>query len=111
MGRKWQDVPLKTPKGWEHISNNENSNKLDREGEPPEQSFTGEQKTAFQQLLRLQRDIEGQGNQVAKAVQPIAEALDRGGNISLEMISHIKAQILRAHLQFDDLDEVLDSLH
>ncbi len=111
MGRKWQDVPLKTPKGWEHISNNENSNKLDREGEPPEQSFTGEQKTAFQQLLRLQRDIEGQGHRVARAVQPIAEALDRGGNISLEMISHIKAQILRAHLQFDDLEEVLDSLH
>src|SRR3982074_2339700 len=104
MGRQWHDVPLKTPKGWKHISNTENNNKLHREGGPPQQSFTGEQTTAFQQLLCLQRDIEGQGHRVARAVQPIAEALDRGGNVSLEMISHIKAQILRAHLQFDDLE-------
>jgi hypothetical protein len=111
MGRQWQDVPLKTLKGWEHIPNTENSNESDREGEPPKQPFTGEQATAFQQLLRLQRDIEGQGHRVARAVQPIAEALDRRENVSVEMISHIKAQILRAHLQFDDLEEVLDSLH
>ncbi len=47
---------------------------------------------------------------MARAVQPIAKALDIGGKVSLEMISHVKAQILRAHLQFDDLEEVLDSL-
>jgi len=93
------------------MSNSDNRNEQGMEDELLEQQLTGEQATAFQQLLRLQRDIEGQGHRVARAVQPIAEALDRGGNISLEMISHTKAQILRAHLQFDDLEEVLDSLH
>jgi hypothetical protein len=80
------------------------------EGELPGQQFTGEQPTAFQQLLRLQSAIEGQGHRVAMAVNPIAEGLDKGGNVSLEMMNHVKAQILLAHLQLDELEQLLDSL-
>ena len=80
------------------------------EGELPRQQFTGEQPTAYQQLLRLQSAIEGQGHRVAMAVNPIAEALDKGGNVSLEMMNHVKAQILLAHLQLDELEQLLDSL-
>ncbi len=80
------------------------------EGELPGQQFTGEQPTAFQQLLRLQSAIEGQGHRVAMAVNPIAEALDKGGNVSLEMMNHVKAQILLAHLQLDELEQLLDSV-
>jgi len=63
-----------------------------------------------QQLLRLQSAIEGQGHRVAMAVNPIAEALDKGGNVSLEMMNHVKAQILLAHLQLDELEQLLDSI-
>ena len=80
------------------------------EGELPGQQFTGEQPTAFQQLLRLQSAIEGQGHRVAMAVNPITEALDKGGNVSLEMMNHVKAQILLAHLQLDELEQLLDSV-
>ncbi len=80
------------------------------EGELPGQQFTGEQPTAFQQLLRLQSAIEGQGHRVAMAVNPIAEALDKGGNVSLEMMNHVKAQILLAHQQLDELEQLLDAL-
>jgi hypothetical protein len=45
-----------------------------------------------------------------KRINPLAEALDNGGNVSLEIMNHVKAQILRAHLQLDDLEELLDSL-
>jgi hypothetical protein len=62
------------------------------------------------QLLRLQSDIEGQGHRLARAINPIAEALDKGGNVSLEMMNHVKAQILLAHLQLDELERLLDSL-
>jgi len=61
-------------------------------------------------LLRLQSAIEGQGHRVAMAVNPIAEALDKGGNVSLEMMNHAKAQILLAHLQLDELEQLLDSI-
>ena len=47
---------------------------------------------------------------MAMAIKPIAEALDKGGNVSLEMIIHVKAQILLAHLQLDDLEQMLDSI-
>ena len=80
------------------------------EGELPGQQFTGGQPTAFQQLLRLQSAIEGQGHRVAMAVNQIAEELDKGGNVSLEMMNHVKAQILLAHLQLDELEQLLDSL-
>ena len=40
----------------------------------------------------------------------LAEALDKGGNVSPEMISHVRAQILLAHLQLDDLERLLASL-
>lgn len=62
-----------------------------------------------QQLLRLQSAIEGQGHRVAMAVNPIAEALDKGGNVSLELMNHLKAQILLAHLQLDELEQLLDA--
>ena len=74
------------------------------------EGIEGEQVTAFQRLLRSQSDIEGQGHRVAMAVKSIAEALDKGGNVSLEMMSHAKAQILLAHLQLDDLEQLLDSV-
>ncbi len=92
------------------MSDTRNSNEPGIEGELLEQQFTGEQATAFQQLLRFQSDIEGQGHLVAMALNPLAEALDNGGNVSLEIMNHVKAQILRAHLQLDDLEELLDSL-
>lgn len=87
------------------MSSTEESNEQER-GEP----LTGEQATALQQLLRLQSDIEEQGHRVAMAVTPITAALDNGENVSREMMSHVKAQILKAHLQLDDLVQVLDSL-
>jgi hypothetical protein len=90
--------------------NGENTNKQGMEDDPPGQLLTGEQATAFEQLLRLQSDIEGQAHRVAIALNPIAEALDKGGNVSREMMSHVKAQILRAHLQLDDLKQLLDSI-
>ena len=92
------------------MSSTENINEQGMEGDPPGQQFTGEQATAFEQLLRLQSDIEGQGHRVAMALNPIAEALDKDGNVSREMMSHVKAQILRAHLQLDDLEQLLDSI-
>lgn len=92
------------------MSDIENINTQGMEGDPPGLQLTGEQATAFQQLLRLQSDIEGQGHRVAMAVNAIAEALDKSGNVSLEMISHVKAQILKAHLQLDELEQLLDSL-
>ncbi len=90
------------------MSSIENVN--EREDDPAGQQPTGEQATAFQQLLRLQSDIEGQGHRVAMAINPIAEALDKSGNVSLGMMIHIKAQILLAHLQLDELEQLLDWL-
>ena len=43
-------------------------------------------------------------------MERLAEALDKDGNVSPEMMSHVKAQILRAHLQLDDLKQLLDSI-
>jgi hypothetical protein len=92
------------------MSNSENSNEQDMEDKLLEQQLKSEQLTAFQQLLRFQSDIEEEGQQVAMAVNPIAEALKNGGNVSLEMISQVKAQILRTHLQLDELEELLDAI-
>jgi len=47
---------------------------------------------------------------VAMAIGPIAEALNNGGSISPEVMNHVKAQILRAHLHLDDLEQLLASL-
>ena len=91
------------------MSSNEERNEQER-GDPLGEPLTGGQATALQQLLRLQSDIEEQGHQVAMAVKPITEALDKGDNVSREMMSHVKAQILRAHLQLDDLEQLLDSI-
>ena len=79
-------------------------------GELPGQPFTGEQATVLQQLLRFQSDIEAQGRQVVLAAKPIAEALDNGGSVSPEMMSHLKAQLLLTHLQLDELEQLLDSI-
>ena len=92
------------------MTNTESINKQRMEDDPPGQQITGEQATTFQQLLRLQSDIEGQGHRVAMALNLIAEALDKDGNVSLEMMNHVKAQILKAHLQLDDLEQLLDSI-
>src|SRR2546425_3823965 len=72
------------------MANSENITNQGMEDDPPEQQLTGEQATALQQLLRLQSDIKGQGHWVAMAIKPIAEALDNGGNVALEMIIHVK---------------------
>ena len=92
------------------MSNTEDINEHVRKDELPGQQLTDEQATALQQLLRFQSDVEWQGHQVAIAANLIAEALDKGGNVSLEMISHLRAQILLAHLQLDDLERLLASL-
>jgi hypothetical protein len=92
------------------MSNTEDTNEHVRKGEPPEQQLKNEQATPLQQLLRFQSDIEWQGRQVAMAANSIAEAIDKGRNVSPEMISHVKAQILLAHLQLDDLERLLASL-
>ena len=92
------------------MTNTESINKQRMEDDPPGQQLTGEQATTFQQLLRLQNDIEGQGHRVAMAINPIAEALDKGGKVLHEMINHVKSQILLAHLQLDDLEQLLDSV-
>ena len=91
------------------MSSSEGSNEQER-GDPPGESLDFEQATALQRLLRLQSDIEEQGHRVALAVIPITTALDNGENVSHEIRSHVKAQILKAHLQLDDLVQVLDSL-
>jgi hypothetical protein len=90
------------------MSDTGSTNEKDIESELPEQQFPEGQATAFEQLLRLQNDIEGQGSRVARAVSAIAEALNNDGNVSLEMLNHLKAQILLAHLQLDELRELLD---
>jgi len=92
------------------MSNSENINEQGMEDDPLAQQLIDEQATTFQQLLRLQSDIEGQYHRMTMAINPVAEALDIGGNVSLEMISHAKAQILQAHLQLDDLEQLLNSI-
>jgi len=76
----------------------------------PVQQPGGEQAMDFQQLPHLLNEIEEQGHRVAMAFKSVAEALDNGGNISLGMISHVKAQLFKAHLQLDDLEQWLDSI-
>ena len=39
------------------------------------QDMNGDQTTSFQQLLRLQSDIKGQGNRVAKAINQILDTV------------------------------------
>ncbi len=92
------------------MSNSENRNEQGMEGELAGQRPTSEQAAASQPLLRCQSDIEGQSHRVAMAINSIAEVLDNGGNVSLEMMNHVKAQILKAHLQLDDLEQLLDSI-
>lgn len=92
------------------MSNIEDINGQGMENELPGQKLTDEQVEAFRQLLHLQGDIEGQGLRVALALNPISEARDKGENVSLEMIAHANAQILLAHLQLDELEQLLDSL-
>ena len=92
------------------MSDSKNINKQGIEGNPLRRQFTGEQATALQQLQGLLSDIEGQGYLLAIAVNSIAEALDKGENVSREMMNHVKAQILRAHLQLDDLEQLLDPI-
>jgi hypothetical protein len=93
----------------ERMSSSEESNEQER-GDPLSESPDFGQVTALQQLLRLQSDIEAQGHRVMMAVTPISAALANGENVSHEMRSHVKTQILKAHLQLDDLVEVIDAL-
>lgn len=61
-------------------------------------------------MSRLQSDIEGQSHRVAMAANQVAETLHQGGKVSPELMSHVRAQILLAHLQLDDLEQLLDAL-
>jgi hypothetical protein len=79
-------------------------------GDPPGKPLSGEQATALQRLLSFQSHVEEQARQVALAAKRITEALGNGGDITPEMQSHVKAQILKAHLQLDDLEEWLGSI-
>lgn len=93
------------------MANTEKSNEHEgMKSDPPGEPFVGEHATACQQLLRFKSDIERQGHQVARAVHAIADAIGNGEDVSLEMLTHVKAQILKAHLQLDDLEECLDSI-
>jgi hypothetical protein len=92
------------------VLSTKNSNQQDRKGDRPQHQLTVEQATAFQQLSQLRSDIEEQCQRVAIALNPIAESLINGGNVSPDMMNHVKAQILKAHLQLDDLMDLLDSL-
>ncbi len=92
------------------MSNSENINEQGMEGELPGQQFTSKQETAFQQLLRLQSDIKRQGHLVTMAINPLVEALNNGGNVSLEMMNHVKSQILLAHLQLHELEHLLGAI-
>jgi hypothetical protein len=91
------------------MSSSNESNKPER-GDLAGESLDFGKVTALQRLLRLQSDIEAQGHRVMMAVTQITAALANGENVSHEMRSHVKAQILKAHLQLDDLVQVLDSL-
>jgi hypothetical protein len=103
-GSYWE---LQTHKGVEEMANSENGNQQGREADPAGQPLPDKQAMALEQVSRFQRDIEGQGQQVARTLTPIAEALDKGGNVSLEMMGHVKAHILLAHLQLDELEQWL----
>ena len=92
------------------MSSAENGNNQRMGDDPPGQQFTGEQSTVLEQLLRLQSDIKEQCQRVTVAVNPIAEVLDTGGNVSFEMKNHLKVQILRAHMLLDDLEELCATL-
>jgi hypothetical protein len=92
------------------VSNNENLEEQGMESELSWQPLTDEQATAVQQLLRFQSDIEGQSYRVAMAFNPIAEALANGGTVSHELMNHLKAQLLLAHLQLDELEQLLDAI-
>jgi hypothetical protein len=83
-------------------------NEKDIKDELSEQQTMGEQVSVYQQLLRLQSDIEGQGDQVTGAINQIVETIDNSRNIPPEMMNHLKAQILLAHMQLDELRDLLD---
>ena len=90
------------------MSNTGDIDEKDIEDELSEQQIISEQVSVYQQLLRLQRDIERQGNRVTGAINQIVETIDNDRNIPPEMMNHLKAQILLAHLQLDELRESLD---
>jgi hypothetical protein len=90
------------------MSNTGDINEKDIEDELSERQIISEQVSVYQQLLRLQSDIERQGDQVTGAINQIVETIDNDRNIPPEMMNHLKAQILLAHLQLDELRESLD---
>ena len=90
------------------MSNTGNINEKDIKDEVPGQQAMGEQVSVHQRLLRLQSDIEEQGYRVKGAINQIVETIDNGRNISPETMNHLKVQILLAHMQLDELRELLD---
>jgi hypothetical protein len=81
-----------------------------KEDDPAGQQRISKQALALGQLHRYQRDIADQAQRVSLAITTIAEALNTGSTLSPPMIDHLKAQLLKAHLQFDELLEVLEPI-
>jgi hypothetical protein len=92
------------------MSNTENVNERRLADDPPGEPLVCSQVTPARQLLRLQGDIEELTRPVAMAINPIVEALCKGRHVSYEMLNHLEAHILRAHLQLDELEELLEAM-
>ena len=86
------------------MSNSMNGNEQEKKDGLSRQQFTGAQARDFQCA------IEGQSQRVTRSLDSIAEALDKGTEISPEQKNHALAQILRLHLHLDDLKQWLDSI-
>jgi hypothetical protein len=63
-----------------------------------------------EQVRHFQRAITEQVQRVTQSLDAIAEAFDKGTDISAETKNHAQAQILRLHLHLDDLKQWLDSI-
>lgn len=92
------------------MSTIENGNKQEMEADPPGLPLTDKQAMASEQIRRFQRDIEEQCQRVALSLNPIAEAFEKGTDLSAETVNHTKAQILRLHLHLEDLKQWLDAI-
>ena len=86
------------------MSNAHNGNNSGRKAEQPGQQTSGEQVRHFQGA------INQQAQRVTQSLDAIAEAIEKGTDISSETRNHAQAQILRLHLHLDDLKQWLDSI-
>ena len=90
--------------------NTENDDEQTTNGKLQIPQPTDEPAALLQQLVRLQNALEEQGHRVALALQGIANAVEKGVNVSMWMICHLKAQIYLTHMHLDDLERLLDAI-